>query len=150
MKTVSKLHTKIPKKIEDDLYIILLDKNTNEKLQEEISRLFREDPSKAEKFLAYSEKLTKRLMISLMSENSDLFTKTLREEHELLLKTINLQRTILKLIQKVNIFGSSKICENTLLVYGKYENVKKTARENGLIFYKLNQSGEGIKPYGTN
>lgn len=150
LKTVSKLQTKIPKKIEDDLYIILLNKNINKKIQEEINKLFKKNPSKAEKFLAYSEKLTKRLLISLMSEDSDLFEKTIREEQKILCETINLQKSILKLIGDINISGSSKICENILLIYGKRENVKKTARENGLIFYKLNQSDEGIKPHGTN
>jgi len=111
LKTISSLSIKIPKKFTDSILLIDTGKptETTGEMVQTVGQLFNNDPINTERYLNEIEKTTKRLVVSLMKEDINLFNNVL-QENELLLEKIGVvsssTKTILKGLRK---FGTGKI-----------------------------------------
>jgi len=89
LKTISNLHIKIPKIIEEDLYLIDSGKpsETTSEMVEIVGREYNRDPKRMDFLFSEIEKTTKRLVVSLVKEDKIFFQKTIIK-NELLLEKI--------------------------------------------------------------
>ncbi|MFZ2205976.1 MAG: hypothetical protein WA061_03320 [Microgenomates group bacterium] len=111
LKTISSLSIKIPKHITDTLILIDTGKptETTGEMVQNVGSLFNNNPGKIEKYLNEIEKITKRLVVSLMKEDISLFKESIIN-NELFLEKINVvSKTTKNLIRKLKTFGVGKI-----------------------------------------
>lgn len=111
LKTISSLSIKIPKYFTETLILIDTGKPTEStgEMVQNVGSLFNSNPVKTEKYLNEIEKITKRLVVSLMKEDITLFKESIKN-NELLLEKINVvSKTTKNLIKKLKIFGVGKI-----------------------------------------
>lgn len=111
LKYISSLQFKIPKRIEDSLYLIDSGKpkeNTAE-MVDMVGKRYNQNPKKMEKVFQQMEKTTKRMVVALMKEDSQFFRSCV-EENQLFLEEIGVVSPKAKQILKsLEGFGSGKI-----------------------------------------
>ncbi len=111
LKTISNLHLKIPKHIEDRL--VLVDSGKPNELTAEmvefVGKEYNKSPKRMDTLFSEIEKTTKRMMVSLMKEDGSFFAQTI-QDNELLLEKIGIVSVQTKLLlKKLSSFGIGKV-----------------------------------------
>src|SRR5690606_33246391 len=86
LKTVSALNFKIPKHFEDNLILIDTGKPVESTMEmvSLVGKRYNEDPRHMEQTFASIERVTKRMVVSVVKEDLGLFTECIRENETLL------------------------------------------------------------------
>lgn len=111
LKTISSLSIKIPKNFTDILVLIDTGKpsETTGEMVQNVGQLFNDEPQNTERYMNEIEKTTKRLVVSLMKEDINLFTEVLRENESMLEKIGVVSKSTKTLLKELKKYGAGKI-----------------------------------------
>ncbi|MFN4212588.1 MAG: mevalonate kinase [Microgenomates group bacterium] len=111
LKNIASLNFKIPKKIEENLFLIDSGAplETTARMVELVGKMYNKKPSYIEQILNDIEKTTKRMVVAIVKEDVDFFQQTLLD-NEILLEILGVvsQKTK-KLLKSLSQFGVGKI-----------------------------------------
>jgi mevalonate kinase len=155
LKNVSVLNFKIPKKIEEKLYLIDSGKpaETTSQMISLVGSLYNKKPRLVEEILAKIEKTTKGLVMAIVQEDEDFFQKAIFTNNELLEKLGVVSSKTRQLLRSLNRFGVGKTTgaggkkksSGFLLFYcNKINEFKRYCQLNRISYFKFKQSSTGL------
>lgn len=156
LKTISSLHTKIPKDIAENLYLIDSGKpcESTAEMVQQVGKLYNNKSTLVENIFQKIERTTKRMVVSLMKEDKEFFKQTVTENEALLeqigvvsLSTKKLIETLKSLgVGKITGAGGKKDGSGYLLFYSTEKNkLEKYLQEKNISYLAFNPSQEGVK-----
>lgn len=111
LKNISLLNFKIPKKIEENLFLIDSGqpKESTKEMVEWVREKYNKKPTLVDELLARIEKTTKKMTVSLIKEDVELFSQMIME-NEVYLEILGaVSKKTKKLLEKLQSFGVGKI-----------------------------------------
>ena len=155
LKTISSLHAKVPKEIAENLYLIDSGKpyETTAKMVQQVGRLYNSKSMFVESIFQKIERITKRMVISLMKEDAEFFKETITESEELLEKIGVVSSSTKKLLEILKPYGVGKITgaggkknsSGYLLFYVVEKNkLEKYLQEKNISYLAFQPSEEGV------
>ncbi len=156
LKTISSLTFKIPKKIEENLYLIDTGKpkETTGEMVKMVGKNYNNKPQFIEEILNDIEKTTKRMVISLIKEDIDFFLKSLIDNQILLDMLGVVSQSAKKILKQLEPYGIGKITGAGGYTYGSgfilfysdnQSGLTRFCQKNKLPLLKFKQSNEGVK-----
>lgn len=157
LKTISRLNFKIPRKIEERLYLI--DSGQPEESTAEMVKLvgreYNRNPKRIGEILSFLERWTKRMVVAIIKEDRGFFKKALEENQQLLEKLGVVSKRAKTIIKGLSRFGRGKITgaggrkKGSGLILFYQENQEKSdflayLKENNLRFIKFTPTDQGI------
>ncbi len=156
LKTISALHFKIPKKFEENLYLIDSGKSletTGFLIQSVVGNLYNKKPQYVEQILNDIEKTTKRMVVSIIKEDEEFFLKSLID-NEVLLEMLGVVSQKTKgILKKLELFGLGKVTgaggakegSGFILFYAKKtKELEMYLKKKKIYFKKFRPSYEGV------
>lgn len=157
LKTISALNFKIPKKFEKNLYLIDSGKSAETGgflIHNVVGGLYNKKPQFTEQVLNDIEKVTKRVVVSIIKEDEEFFVKSMIDNEVLLemLGIVSLKTK--KMLKELEYFGYGKITgsggvktgSGFILFYThKPLELEKFCKKNEINFMKFEPSYEGVK-----
>ena len=156
LKNISALNFKIPKRIEDNLYLVDSGKpqETTAEMINVVGKMFNTKPRFVEEILNDIEKTTKRMTVSLIKEDSVFFQRAL-VNNQILLEMLGVvsekAKNILKKLErygvgKVTGSGGGKAGSGYLLFYAQNnKEFERYGKKINLSFFKFRQSMQGLR-----
>ncbi len=157
LKTISALNFKIPKKFEDNLYLIDSGKSTETSaylIHNVVGGLFNKKPQFVEEVLNDIEKVTKRIVVSIIKEDEDFFVKSIID-NEILLEMLGIvSLRTKKLLKELESFGFGKVTgaggfqegSGFIVFYTKKsKQLENYCEKKKMDFIKFKPSYEGVK-----
>jgi len=155
LKTISSLHAKVPKEIAENLYLIDSGKpyETTAEMVQQVGRLYNSKSMFVESIFQKIERITKRMVISLMKEDAEFFKETITESEELLEKIGVVSSSTKKLLEILKPYGVGKITgaggkkngSGYLLFYVVEKNkLEKYLQEKNISYLAFQPSEEGV------
>ena len=156
LKTISSLHAKIPKEIAENLYLIDSGKphESTAEMVQQVGKLYNNRSKFVENVFQKIERITKRMVVSLMKEDREFFTQTVTENEELLEKIGVVSSSTIKLLETLKPYGVGKITgaggkksgSGYLLFYAMAKNkAEKYFQKKNISYLIFNPSQEGVK-----
>lgn len=146
LKSISLLHIKIPKKIEQHLYILTRNVVTRAG-DSPIENLFNRHPKRIETVLQHMEKITKRIIIALIREDAEDFKASLKEHEKLTEKLSLVDRKTKQLLTMLHRFGKGKVFQGDGILF--YADNPLTFEEfclkKNLDYFKFIYSSIGLQ-----
>lgn len=156
LKGIYQLFVKIPRAIEDTLFIINTGENVknNQDMISDVGALYQKNPRRTESLLNEMEKCTKRMVISFVKEDLSFFQDTVVKSQMLLERLGVVSDKSRKNIKHFSSYAVSKVLG--------YEGVKKSSgfllcsardvkgftqflKKSSYVFYPLRQSLQGVR-----
>jgi len=111
LKTISSLNFKIPKKFQDRMILINTGRpvESTTEMVKHVGNLYNKHPKKIEQTLAGIERVTKRMVISIVKEDLKMFTDALGENHKLLVELGIVSKDAQKLLKSLTPYGVGKV-----------------------------------------
>lgn len=155
LKSIFKLGFKIPKKIEDRLYLINTGKpnETTAEMIDLVGSFYNKNPKKYEKIFYEIEKVTKRIVISAVKEDTSFFENSITENQILLEEIGVVSQKTKNLLRNLKHFGSGKVTgaggvkeySGFILFYAKEINkLLLYLKEKKINYFKFKQSQSGV------
>lgn len=156
LKNISLLNIKIPKKIEDHLYLIdsgQPEESTKE-MVEDVKEKYNKEPNLIEEIFNQIEKTTKRMVVSLIKEDESLFIDSLLNNQLYLEVLTVVSKKTKRLLEELAKFGVGKITgaggrkkgSGFILFYAiKKKQLEDYLKEKNIIFFKFSQDYQGVK-----
>ena len=156
LKTISSLEIKIPEKILNSLLLIDTGKpiETTGEMVQAVGTLFNADSKKMERIFNSIEKITKRIIVSIMKEDRAFFKKNI-EDNQILLEKMGVvskeTKKLLQVLKKVGVGkitggGGKKSASGYVLFYAdNIDQCKKTLFELSIPFISFIPSYTGLK-----
>lgn len=156
LKTISSLHTKIPKEIAENLFLIDSGRpsETTADMVQQVGKLYNNKSKFVENIFQKIERTTKRMVVSLMKEDAEFIKETMVENESLLEKIGVVSPSTRELIETLKPFGVGKITGaggkkdgSGYLLYYAAEKIKleKYLQEKNIFYLPFNPSQEGVK-----
>lgn len=155
LKTLSLLQFKIPKNIEDRLY--LLDSGEPVETTAEMVSLvggnYNKNPEKVQDLFSKAEKHTKRMVVSIIKKDADFFAHSLKEADEILQDLGIVSGKTKKLIKDLSDLGVAKVTgaggvksgSGHLIFFAHSRNhIEKELRERKINYIKFRQDYGGV------
>lgn len=156
LKTISSLNCKIPKNIEERL--ILIDSGrpleTTGDMVQMVGKRYNKDSKQTDTLLCDIEKTTKRIVVSLLKEDSVFFEQNLKENERLLGALGVVSKKTQLLLKQLSRFGCGKITgaggikkgSGFILFYATKKNeLEKYLRTKKINYIAFKQSKEGVR-----
>lgn len=156
LKNISTLNFKIPKKIEDNLYLIDSGKpkETTAKMVSMVGKKYNSNPNFVEEILNDIEKTTKRVVVSLIKEDAGFLQRSLID-NEILLEMLGVvSKKAKKILKDLEPYGVGKITggggkksgSGYLLFYSREnKSLQEYCKDNKLSYFKLKPDFLGVK-----
>ncbi len=156
LKNISALNIRIPKNIDDALYIIDSGKpreNTREMI-DKVGKLLNKYPEKIEDVFSKIEKTTKRMVVAISKEDSDFFKQCIVDNEKLLEMLRVVSAKAKDLLKDLTKFGVGKVTGgggyeegsgNLLFFADKPQELENYLKQNKINFIKFKQDFEGVK-----
>ncbi|MBI4973343.1 mevalonate kinase [Candidatus Roizmanbacteria bacterium] len=155
LKTISSLHAKIPERIAENLFLIDSGEphESTAEMVQQVGKLYNNKSKFTEGIFQKIEKITKRMVVSLMKEDSEFFKQTIAENEVLLEKIGVVSSSTKKLLETLHSFGVGKITgaggkkssSGYVLFYAtEKERLEKYLREKSISYLTFNPSQEGV------
>lgn len=157
LKTISVLNFRIPKKLEDNFYLIDSGKSieaTSYLVHNVVGSLYNRKPQFVETVLQDIEKVTKRMVVSIIKEDEQFFAKSIID-NEILLEMLGVVSDKTKeLLKKLEPFGIGKMTgaggvkegSGFILFYTKKpKQLEVLCVSEQIPYFKFKQSFEGVK-----
>ncbi len=156
LKNISLLNFKIPKKIEENLFLIDggQTKESTREMVERVKEKYNKKQTLIEELLARIEKTTKKMTVSLVKEDANLFSQMIME-NEIYLEILGIvSKKTKKLLEKLQSFGVGKITGAGGIKEGSGFILFFSFNKKGLIdfleknkidFFAFKQNFEGVK-----
>ena len=156
LKGIYKLAFKIPKKIEEKLYLIDSGKpiETTGEMVDLVGKYYNKHPKSAEEIFNKIERITKRLVISLVKEDVQLFAQQIKNNENLLEKIGIVSVSTKNLLQELSKYGFGKITgaggKKTgsgylLFLADDVDGLKKYCKYKKINIIKFKQSWKGVQ-----
>ena len=157
LKNISSLNFKIPKKIEEGLYLIDSGKpkeTTGFMVHNVVGEKYNKSPRLVEEILNDIEKTTKRMVVSIIKEDVDFFTKSIVDNQILLEMLGVVSKKARNLLKELEPFGFGKVSggggkeegSGFLLFYtNKKRELEKYLKKKKINFYKFQQDFRGLE-----
>ncbi len=157
LKNISALNFKIPKKIEDGLYLIDSGEpkeTTGFMVHNVVGQKYNKSPRLVEEILNDIEKTTKRMVVSVIKEDLDFFTKSIIDNQVLLEMLGVVSKKAKNLLKDLEPFGFGKVTggggkkegSGFLLFYTtKRRELKDYLKKKKINFYKFQQDYRGLQ-----
>lgn len=155
LKGIFKVQFKIPKNIESKLFLIdsgKADETTKEMVQA-VGTSYNKKPRHYEKIMNSLEKVTKRIVLSIVKEDEQLFAESIRENSDLLIELGVVSPSTQKLLTQLQKYGTGKITGAGGLSHGSGyilfhanspEELAQFCTLKGYSFMPFNQSHQGV------
>jgi mevalonate kinase len=157
LKTISALNFRIPKKLEDNFYLIDSGKSieaTSYLVHNVVGSLYNKKPQFVETVLQDIEKITKRMVVSIVKEDAEFFVKSIID-NEVLLEILGVVSSRTKdLLKDLEPYGVGKMTggggvkegSGYIFFYAqKPRALEKYCLHNKVPYFKFKQSFEGVK-----
>lgn len=156
LKLISSLNFKIPAKIQDNLYLIDSGKpsESTAEMVKYVGKKYNENPREMEKTLAQIEKVTKRMVISIVKEDVNMFKESLEDNEKLVEDLGIVSSETKKFIDNVTSVGVGKVTgaggiqngSGMVIFYTQdKEELEKKLESLQLELIKFDQDFEGVK-----
>lgn len=157
LKNISALNFKIPKKIEEGLYLIDSGnpiESTGYMVNNVVGGKYNTSPRLTEEILNDIEKTTKRMVVSIIKEDVDFFTKSIVDNQIFLdmlgVVSIKARKLLIDLepygYGKVTGGGGKKEGSGYMLFYAdKVKEFENYCKNKNVAYFKFKQSYEGVK-----
>ncbi|MFQ5452217.1 MAG: mevalonate kinase [Candidatus Paceibacterota bacterium] len=156
LKSIFQLPFKIPKILEERLYLIDSGRSVESTAQmvERIGARFRSNPSDIKDTLNTLEIKTKQLVISIAKEDKKMFAQTIADNQKLLETLGTTSKKTKKLLQSLSQFGAGKITgaggfkkgSGYILFYAaNAQDLRAYCRKHEINYFKFKQSSEGVR-----
>lgn len=155
LKHISSLNFKIPQTILDNLY--LLDsgepvEDTSEMIKI-VGKNYNNNPKKMEVCLNTIEKVTKRMVISVVKEDTQMFEDAIADNEKLVEELGIVSKSTKSLLQSLSPFGVGKVTgagglkkgSGMIIFYSKDNKFKDYLSANKIQLFKFNQDFDGLK-----
>lgn len=111
LKTISALNSKLPKKFEEHLFLIDTGKpaESTAEMVKQVSQLYNKNPKGTDLTIYSIEKATKRLVVSVIKEDSEMFRASIQENGKLLMKLGVVPDRAARMLQSLQKYGVGKI-----------------------------------------
>ena len=156
LKNISSLNFKIPKKIQDQL--ILIDSGqpveSTEQMVKHVGKRYNENPKLIETVLNTMEKLTKRMVVSIVKEDMRLFQETVQENQKELENLGIVSKQTSELLKNLQAYGVGKVTgaggitegSGLIMFFAKNkEGLENYAIKNKLTLLPFEQDFAGVK-----
>ncbi|MDO8497748.1 MAG: hypothetical protein Q7S61_04350 [bacterium] len=156
LKQISALTFKIPRHIENKLFLIDTGKplETTAVMIESVGKLYNKEPAMTENVLNEMEKITKRMVLSIIKED-ELFFRDCLFKNEILLEKLNIvSRKAKKIIKNLSQYGTGKITGGggkkagsgiILFLAEDEQKMRSYCVSNDIPVLKFIHSHEGVK-----
>ena len=159
LKNISSLNFKIPKKIQDQLILIDSGKpvESTAEMVRHVGKRYNDNPKFIETALNKIEKLTKRMVVSFVKEDTNLFQETVKENQRELENIGIVSAQTKKLLKDLEPYGVGKVTgaggqaegSGLILFFVKDRGgLKQFADINNLKLIPFEQNFEGVKSEG--
>ena len=161
LKNISALNFKIPKKIENNLYLIDSGKPTEStgEMVEAVGKFYNQKPQFGEEVLNDIEKTTKRMVVSIIKEDVDFFAKSIVDNQVLLEMLGVVSKKAKSLLKELETYGVGKVIggggkergSGYLVLYTTKKNdLEKYLSNQNINFYKFQQDFKGLQRATSN
>ncbi len=155
LKHISSLNFKIPQKILDNLYLLDSGKpveDTSEMIKI-VGKNYNRNPKKMEVCLNNIEKVTKRMLISIVKEDTTMFKDSILENEKLVEELGIVSKTTKAFLTSLSEFGAGKVTgagglkkgSGMIIFYSSNNKLKDYFFDNKIKVFKFNQDFEGVK-----
>ena len=157
LKNISSLNFKIPKKIEEGLYLIDSGnpvESTGYLVNNVVGGKYNKSPRLVEEILNDIEKTTKRMVVSIVKEDREFFAKSLIDNQIFLDMLGVVSDKAKKLLKNLKSYGYGKVTGGggkkegsgyMLVITDKPKVLEKYCKNKNIKFFKFKQSYEGVK-----
>lgn len=156
LKNISSLNIRMPKNINDALYIIDSGRSseTTGELVKRVGELYNKKPNIIGEVLNSIEKETKRIVVSITQESISFFKQSVQENEELLEKLEIVSNKTKKLLNDLKKFGVGKVTGaggfktgsgNILFFADRPKVLEGHLNKKNISFIKFTQDFEGVK-----
>lgn len=147
LKTISVLNFKIPKKIEENLYLIDLVKSqkSESNITHQVGTLYNKKPRFIEQLMNDIEKTTKKMTVSIIKEDSQFFQRTLVDNQVLLDMLGIVPKKTKNLLKQLEPYGVGKITAEFILFYAqKPKEFESYCKRKRIKYFKFKQDLKGL------
>lgn len=156
LKTISALNFKLPKHFEENLYLIDSGKpvESTKDMVMMLGKNHNKNPGDIERLLAKMEKITKKMTLSIVKEDLQLFSQCIAE-NEHILEDLNLVSiSTIKMLKELEEFGVGKVTGAggtksgsgyILFLTNNKDHVESYLQKKNISYMKFNQGSEGVK-----
>lgn len=156
LKNISLLNFKIPKKFENNLFLIDSGKpeESTKTMVEWVKERYNKEPTLIEEIFNQIEKTTKKIVISLIKEDEDFFINSFIDNQSYLEVLGVVSKKTKRLLRELEKFGWGKITgaggikkgSGFILFYSqRKKQLESFLREKGINFFKFSQDFSGVK-----
>ena len=156
LKNISELNFKFPKKIEAKLYLIDsgAPKEKTVDMVENVRKLYCKDIEKIEDLLNKAEKITKRILISILKQDIDFLKKNILENQIILEDLGVVSDKTKRLLKSLKSFGIGKITgaggkkkDSGFILFLSENNkaLEKYLAKNNICYYNFKQDFKGLR-----
>lgn len=165
LKTLSRLHAKLPKPIEERLYLIDsgIPEETTKTMVQQVARRYNQDSDQMDGLLHAIEKVTKRFVVAIVKEDQTFFRDCIIKNQHLLEQIGVVSDQTRHLLQSLASFGVGKITGAggakqgsgfLLFLADNPEQLEQYLTDRGINWHRCQQDYRGVtrldqpKPYG--
>lgn len=156
LKNISALNIRIPKNIDDTLYIVDSGKpkETTKDMIEQVGKLFNKYPEKIEAVFNKIEKITKRMVLAIVQENVQMFKHSIIDNQRLLESLEVISKKTKTLLNNLSSYGAGKVTGaggykkgsgNLLFFADKPKELEFYLKKNKINYLKFKQDFEGVR-----
>lgn len=156
LKHVSSLNFKISENIHSHLFLIDTGKpiESTAQMVSQVGKNYNQNPQKMEQLFNQMEKITKRMVVSIVKEDAQMFADCIQDNQKVLEEIGIVSDSSKKLIHDLNPFGKGKITgaggkeegSGFILFMAKdLKGLKEYLQQEKITYYKFTQDFEGVK-----
>lgn len=156
LKQISSLNFKIPENIRSSLYLIDSGKphESTAEMVKLVGKKYNDNPEKIEQILSKIERVTKRMVVSIVKEDIKLFESAIKENNILLIQLGIVSDTTEKFLSRLEEFGTGKVTGAggiqsgsgfILFVAKDSQGLENYCEKNVISYFKFHPDLEGVR-----
>ncbi len=156
LKHISSLNFKIPTQFQDHLLLVDSGKpsETTAEMVKAVGKRYNEIPKEMEQTIMQIEKITKRMVVSIMKEDLNMFAESIKDNQTHLEDFGIVSKNTKKLLSELSAYGVGKVTgagglqEGSGMILFLAEDIKKTTnylKEKNIEFVPFKQDFDGVK-----
>lgn len=154
LKHISSLNFKIPQKFQEKLILIDTGKpsESTKEMVELVGKKYNDNPKKIAAIFNDIERVTKRMVVSITTENENMFQECMAENEELLEKLGIVSDKSKALLKELKPYGVGKVTgaggikdkSGIVLFYGDIVKIKEYLKQDKITYFDFKSSNEGL------
>lgn len=149
LKYVSRLAFRMPKSFEESLYLIAVPKKIKsfKEMKERVNYLYNKKPRETEQIFSKMERVTRRMVVSIIKEDISLFSSCISENEQLLEALGVVPKASTKLLESLRHYGTGKTSGPNLIIFYSEKGVdlEQFLKRDRIGFIKFKQDFTGVR-----